>query len=335
MTRTTRSTASGGAVGAPRQEVPRLRSRHDRINGGPSTPVRRCRTVFRGRRDRGGSRSVVRLVRHHPLNGGDRGVDLDLVVDRPADELALGQSGDGREQVHRAEQDIDVPGEEAAAPFLNGDEAVFHRVGDADGHVESDDPCCPLQRVGRPHQGLDRRRTRGRATFEREQTGGDRGQFRLGLGPEEVEEGKSAQVVARRLARRRWCRGWRGPGGVGLGCLVRLDPLDGGDGCLDLGGVGGGPAFELGLGESRDPGEEVHGLQQRIDVPREELTPPLLDGDEGVFHRVGDAHGHVEADDPRGPFQRMRRAHHRLDGGRAGPGNAFEAEQAGGGRVEL
>ena len=45
---------------------------------------------------------------------------------------------------------------------LGGDEVVLERVGDADGGVEADDPGGPLERVGGPHQRLERRRRRRR-----------------------------------------------------------------------------------------------------------------------------------------------------------------------------
>ena len=67
----------------------------------------------------------------------------------------------------------------------------------------------------------------------------------------------------------------------------------------------------------------------------EEPASFLLHGDKDVFQSMGHRDGGIEADDPRGPFQRVRRAHHRLDGRGAGGGNPFETEEPSGDDLEL
>ena len=62
----------------------------------------------------------------------------------PGFQLRLGELRDLDQEVDAAEQDVDVSRLEDQLPFLGGDEAVFHRVGDPDGGVEPDDPRAPL-----------------------------------------------------------------------------------------------------------------------------------------------------------------------------------------------
>ena len=60
--------------------------------------------------------------------------------------------------------------------------------------------------------------------------------------------------------------------------------------------------------------------------PDRELAP--LGGDEVVLQRVGDPDGGVEADDPRGPLERVRGPHQRLERRGRGRRRAFERQQA-------
>jgi hypothetical protein len=100
-----------------------------------------------------------------------------------------------------------------------------------------------------------------------------------------------------------------GPDGVEFG-------HDGGDRRLVFGLPGG----DVRLGDVRRPGEEVHGLEEDVDVRGPDGERPALGLDEAIFQRVSDPDRGVEADDPRGPLERVGGAHQGFEDGRGSVG---------------
>ena len=80
-------------------------------------------------------------------------------------------------------------------PFLGGDEAVFHRMGHPHRGIETDDPCRPLERVGRSHQGLDHLGRR-RRPLERHQARRQRRGLALRFHAEKLHHRESTQISA-------------------------------------------------------------------------------------------------------------------------------------------
>ena len=91
-------------------------------------------------------------------DAGERGqpqIDFGLLLVLPLADLRLRRVRDARQQVGGAEQQVDVRLPQRQPSLLRRDETVFHRVGDADADGEADDPRRALERVGRPHAGLE------------------------------------------------------------------------------------------------------------------------------------------------------------------------------------
>jgi hypothetical protein len=69
-------------------------------------------------------------------------------------------------------------------------------------------------------------------------------------------------------------------------------------------------------------------------VPLTKRNCAHLCGDEAILHRVRDLHAHIQADDARGPFQRVRGAHADLEL-ICGGGIALQSQQAAGQCLDL
>src|SRR5262249_47477486 len=67
-------------------------------------------------------------------------------------------------------------------------------VGELNRRIDADDPRGPLERMGGPHQRLERFRT-ARARLQSDQTGGEGRGLALGLEPEQLHQGEAAEVV--------------------------------------------------------------------------------------------------------------------------------------------
>ena len=98
-------------------------------------------------------------------------------------------------QVNAPEQDVDMLGLKDELPFCAVDEAVFHRVGDPNDGIETDDPRGSLERMGRAHERLDHL-GRGRSSLERHQARRKRGGVALGLHAEELHHREAAEIAA-------------------------------------------------------------------------------------------------------------------------------------------
>ena len=116
--------------------------------------------------------------------------------------------------------------------------------------------------------------------------------------------------------RRRWrsCRCWRRRQGRQFGQVG--DAGDGVQGLVDLRRVGGQPGFGARVVQARQLHDQVDARQQHVDPFRREFQAAVLGGDKAVFHAVRQLHHHLQADDGGGALDRVRRAHHRFDGGR-------------------
>src|SRR5260370_15008955 len=73
------------------------------------------------------------------------------------------------QEIHTAQQLIDMPLLQGDATLLRGHERVFHRVRDAHARAQADDPRCAFERMLRPHAALNLL-CRVRVALERQQS---------------------------------------------------------------------------------------------------------------------------------------------------------------------
>ena len=66
------------------------------------------------------------------------------------------------------------------------------------------------------------------------------------------------------------------------------------------------------VGRRGDAHQQIGALQQRVDVLGTQQQTAFLGADQAIFHDVGDADAAVDTNDPRRTFERVRRAHARL-----------------------
>jgi len=126
----------------------------------------------------------------------------------------------------------------------------------------------------------------------------------------------------RRRRRRRW-RGRR----QGRQFRQLGDAGDGVQGPVDLRRVGGQPRFGARVVQARQLHDQVDARQQHVDPFRREFQAAMLGSNKTVFHAVRQLHHHLQADDGGRALDRVRRAHHRLDGGGVAR-MAFHGQQA-------
>ena len=129
------------------------------------------------------------------VKSATRRIDSSGVLGLPGLQLRLAKLGDLDQKVDAAEQDVHMLRPEDQLAFLGRDEAVFHRVGDPHGGIETDDPAAPLSEWAARISGLDhfgRRPT----SLERHQARRQRGGVALRLHAEELHHRESTQVAA-------------------------------------------------------------------------------------------------------------------------------------------
>jgi hypothetical protein len=73
------------------------------------------------------------------------------------------------------------------------------------------------------------------------------------------------------------------------------------------------PVWQEGVVCAADRREKIDALEQQIGMDGAHLDLAASGSDETILERVGDLHGRLDADDPRGTFERVCRTHHRFD----------------------
>jgi hypothetical protein len=127
--------------------------------------------------------------------------DLPLVARAPRSIRDLLDLTQPRQQIGAAEQDVQVRRPQAHPAVLSGHQRVFHGVGQLHGEVYADDAGGTLDRVGRPHERLDRRRLGGSA-LPLQQAPAEGGGVDAHLFPEQVHHRARTAVVHRILVRK-------------------------------------------------------------------------------------------------------------------------------------
>jgi len=155
-------------------------------------PFRRGRRLYFGRNFRHGGHNHrrwrrFRLARHG--RGGQCGGKA-LCIGLPdilVEILALPLPGQRREQVHAAEQQVDLGRSQTQLPPLRQNENILHRMGHRHRRMNTHNPRRALQRMGRPHAAFQHVAL-SRVLFQRQQGVGQGLGLLLGLDPEQIAQ---------------------------------------------------------------------------------------------------------------------------------------------------
>jgi hypothetical protein len=128
------------------------------------------------------------LSGHERGQGRQKALDLFRVIGFPSSDVGVRPPRNMRQQIHPAKQGVNFTLAQLHLSLLGGDKAIFHRVGNAHGDVEVDNPGGAFERVGSAHEGFELS-GRSRCALQLEQAGRQDGRLVFSFHAEKLQHG--------------------------------------------------------------------------------------------------------------------------------------------------